>query len=385
MTGWKKTTIGEAFSFTSKPRGLTMLAEIPFIPMEALREFGEQIDPLKIKLVKSVSSGTYVENGDLLLAKITPSFENGKQGFVNLTAPFAYATTEVLALQEKPGVSDKYFLAYWLRQPEIRSVLAGKMEGATGRQRLNKSVLEHAEIYLPSRSEQTAIARVLTSVQAAIAEQERLIEKLKELKRSMMNRLFTRGTKGEKVRMTEIGEIPESWAINSFASVVERVKAINSKNIPLSQYVAQGKYPIIDQGQSAIGGYTDDEERVISSGLPYIVFGDHTRVVKYVDFPFSLGADGTKLIKPVKRFDPRFFYYYIQHINLPSRGYNRHYSVLKEKLVPEPNSAEQKRIGDILDVIDRRITVSMEKNQTLRVLFVTLLHELMSGERRVAA
>src|SRR3546814_17762989 len=75
---------------------------------------------------------------------------------------------------------------------------------------------------------------------------------------------------------------------------------------------------------------------------------DHTRAYEYVDRPFALGADGTQLLKPSKEYCPRFFYYACLHLAFPSRGYNRHFSFLKEKSLPLPDMAEQEKIAAIL-------------------------------------
>src|SRR3990167_2328981 len=96
----------------------------------------------KYEMRKSFSSGTYVQKGDLVVAKITPSFENGKQGIVtNIPLDFCYATTEVWPLHGVNGQSNIEYLHYYLKKPDVRNEIAGKMEGSTGRQRVPKSVI----------------------------------------------------------------------------------------------------------------------------------------------------------------------------------------------------------------------------------------------------
>src|SRR5688572_30583183 len=94
------------------------------------------------------------------------------------------------------------------------------------------------------------------------------------------------------------------------------------RKIQSRDYRPCGRFPVIDQGQTKIAGWTDDENAVINSILPLIVFGDHTRVLKYVDIPFARGADGTQLLKPKPGINPLFFYYACRAIDLPGRGYN---------------------------------------------------------------
>jgi len=87
--------------------------------------------------------------------------------------------------------------------------------------------------------------------------------------------------------------------------------------------------PIIDQSKIRIAGYTDREDLVYKGKLPVIIFGDHTRIFKFVDFPFVQGADGIKILYPNEsKIIPLFFYYLLRYIDVPSRGYNRHFSIL---------------------------------------------------------
>lgn len=116
-----------------------------------------------------------------------------------------------------------------------------------------------------------------------------------------------------------------------------------------SQYQENGKNIIVDQGQSDIAGYTNIEEGLFTD-VPVIIFGDHTRVVKYVDQPFFLGADGTKILKS-KYLDAnyKYLYYALKYIKIPNTGYNRHYKWLKESKFKYPAKKEQKQIVFILD------------------------------------
>ena len=119
-----------------------------------------------------------------------------------------------------------------------------------------------------------------------------------------------------------------------------------------SDYQPIGLVPIIDQGQSFIAGYTDKSP--YKDNLPVIVFGDHTRVLKFVDFPFVAGADGTQVLIPDSTlFDPLFVYYALSTIDIPSRGYNRHFSLLRESSLPLPPLPEQRAIAHLLRTVQR--------------------------------
>ena len=133
-------------------------------------------------------------------------------------------------------------------------------------------------------------------------------------------------------------------------------------------YKSSGKFPIVDQGKDLIAGWTDDDAGLISTDLPVVVFGDHTRRFKYVDFPFVRGADGTQVLRPKAGIDPLFFYYACKAIDLPSRGYNRHLKALKEREIPSLPMHEQVGIAQALRRIDSAISTQDEQLATLAEL-----------------
>src|SRR5699024_2909887 len=92
----------------------------------------------------------------------------------------------------------------------------------------------------------------------------------------------------------------------------------------------KGSYPIVSQEKGLINGYWDNESDVVCVDRPMVVFGDHTQVIKFVDFNFVVGADGVKLLKPKAFLDARFFYYYLLGNPLKALGYARHFRLLKE-------------------------------------------------------
>ncbi|MFQ5605431.1 MAG: restriction endonuclease subunit S, partial [bacterium] len=173
---WRIARLDEAFEFTKKPFGMKIRNGqlVPFIPMDRIPIGRLFVEAAEVR--EKVGSGTYFENGDFLLPKITPSFENGKQAIARLDGDYGYATTEVIPIREREGISDTYFLHYVLLHPEIRADLAGKMDGTTGRQRLRKEVVADRLIPLPPLPEQKKIAHVLSTVQRAIEQQERIIQ-----------------------------------------------------------------------------------------------------------------------------------------------------------------------------------------------------------------
>lgn len=135
----------------------------------------------------------------------------------------------------------------------------------------------------------------------------------------------------------------ESWATESVADCIVPVPVAGKTKIQSRDYKPSGRFPVIDQGQERIAGWTDDESAVIEAPLPLVVFGDHTRAFKFLDVPFARGADGTQLLRPKPGIDPLFFFYACRAIDLPGRGYNRHFTVLKEKELSYPGGDDEQK------------------------------------------
>ncbi len=121
---------------------------------------------------------------------------------------------------------------------------------------------------------------------------------------------------------------------------------------PQSEYLEAGRFPVVDQGKALIGGYIDDEARICGGGRPAIVFGDHTRCLKYLDIPFCMGADGVKVLRPKLEADLKYLYHYLRQVHLPGGGYDRHFKYLKRCELLIPPLPEQRRIAAILDQAD---------------------------------
>ena len=177
---------------------------------------------------------------------------------------------------------------------------------------------------------------------------------------------------------TEIGLIPEDWQVKGFEECIDKERISRDIKIPQGKYKKVGRYPIVDQGASFVAGYTDDKSKLYSGCLPVIVFGDHTRIFKFVDFSFSLGADGTKLIQPKDFLNPKYFYYYFCSLTIESKGYNRHYKYLKEKFIAFPERPEQRKIAFVLSKIQQVIEQQDRIIETTRELKKSLMNKLFT-------
>jgi len=144
-------------------------------------------------------------------------------------------------------------------------------------------------------------------------------------------------------------KLPGGWSYKEFPKCLIK-ESVKTEKIPETHYLKEGKYPIVDQGSNFIAGYTNDESLVYMHQCPVIVFGDHTRTFKYVDFNFAIGADGTKIIHPnTPSINPRYFYFALKASSFPNDGYNRHYKYLQKLEIPfPPTEREQIKVSQEL-------------------------------------
>ncbi len=163
--------------------------------------------------------------------------------------------------------------------------------------------------------------------------------------------------------------------IKNFDEVFEDVTKRGTK-IKTDEYRLSGKHQIIDQGQEQVAGYTDLEDGVFEN-IPAIIFGDHTRIVKYIDKPFFLGADGVKVLR--SRFQDanyRYLYYALKYVKIPNTGYNRHFKWLKESKIQYPCAEKQEEIVSVLNGVSKIIEYRQQQLQKLDELVKARFIEL---------
>ena len=137
------------------------------------------------------------------------------------------------------------------------------------------------------------------------------------------------------------------WEMVNLIEQLEPVKY--TTKIKERDFLKKGKYPKIDQSENCISGYRNKEEDVFKIEKPITVFGDHTRIVKYIDFDFVLGADGIKILQTAEKWNTKFFYYIVKNLEIPNLGYSRHFKELKKIKIPLPPLEIQEQIVKELD------------------------------------
>ncbi len=164
------------------------------------------------------------------------------------------------------------------------------------------------------------------------------------------------------------------WEYRDFEKCLEKV--VYTPKLQSSNYQENGKYPIVSQEDCLISGYWDKEDDVFRLVKPIVVFGDHTRILKYIDFDFVLGADGVKILQPTDDIKAKFLYYYLKWYDVPSLGYSRHYKLLKECIVPIPPTHVQEQICSLLDKMNRVIEAKKEQLKELDNLAQAIFYDM---------
>lgn len=165
-----------------------------------------------------------------------------------------------------------------------------------------------------------------------------------------------------------------------FSEIFEDKTKYGTK-LKTDEYEEQGKYLIVDQGQELIAGYTDKKEGFFSE-LPVIIFGDHTRILKYIDQPFYIGADGVKILRcKFQNANYKYLFYALKNVYIPNTGYNRHFKWLKQSSIKYPDSVTQNRIVKILDTVSSIIELQKKELDQLECLIKARFVEMFGDPR----
>lgn len=173
-------------------------------------------------------------------------------------------------------------------------------------------------------------------------------------------------------------EIPEGWEVLIINDILDKV--VSTPRLVTDEYQNDGLYPVIDQTTDVyFAGFTNRKDAV-SIQYPAIVFGDHSCAVKYVNFPFVRGADGTQImLSKNENVSVEYLYFYVKNINI-SKGYARHYSFVKDYPLLIPHITPAKKYNIIVKKLFNRIKQLRFENKELNRLRDSLLPMLMNGQ-----
>ncbi|MFZ5564361.1 MAG: restriction endonuclease subunit S [Thermodesulfobacteriota bacterium] len=270
------------------------------------------------------------------------------------------------------------FLCYYLISPLMQKYLLSRAGSGGTRKALTKGMIEDFEIPKPSIVTQRKVVDTLSAYDDLIENNRRRIALLEQAARLLYKEWFVhlRFPGHEHVKIKN--GVPEGWEKKQVKAILAKVH--RPGKVMKTDYLPAGLIPCVDQSQDFIGGYTDDEEAAIAN-LPMIVFGDHTRILKFIDFPFACGADGTQLIASNDaKISQEFLYFALDAIDLSNYFYARHFKFLKDQFIPRPNDMVVEQFTHVVRPIMTQVKTLREQNHELGEARDLLLPRLMNGE-----
>ena len=278
--------------------------------------------------------------------------------------------------------NDKYDneYVYYLIKNFLPGLKSYNLGTASGREYVSKSNFEKIELVAEQdKTIQIRIGEILSRYDSLIENYQKQIQLLEEAAQRLYKEWFVDlhfpGHENTKI----VDGVPERWEKKKVGELIAKVP--RTKQIPTKGYQKEGAIPIIDQSRDYIAGYTDDMESKVESNEPYIVFGDHTRILKYVPFPFAKGADGTQLIMSnnLDLMPQCLLFTSLVNVDLSNYSYARHFKYLKEEIIPVPTAS----IANVFSKHVGKWYAKIQQNRyQLRLLTEArdrLLPKLMSG------
>lgn len=271
------------------------------------------------------------------------------------------------------------FLYYLMKFHESQFI---GLQGGSAIPHVTPKTIGAVPILLPSLEVQIKIANMLRAYDSLIENNQKQIKLLEEAAQRLYKEWFVdlrfSGYENTKV----VDGVPEGWSKKLIGTVIKKIT--HSKQIKTTEYLNEGSIPVIDQSRIFIAGYTNDVEALVNVDTPVIVFGDHTRILKYIQFPFAKGADGTQLVISNNENIPQsLLYLSLITLDLSNYHYARHFKYLKAEFILVPT----KEVGDEFDRVVSPILLQIQKlrdmSNKLSQARDCLLPKLISGELEV--
>ena len=339
----------------------------------------QEVDP------KVVRSGDYLEKGDIVFVRSNGNKELvGRCMMIDRDIPVTFSGFCIKFRLNNKNRFEPIYFNYLFRSRQFRKSVAGTAVGANI-QNLSQSRLGNSEVCIPDIETQKAIASIISRYDSLILNYQQQIKLMEEAAQRLYKEWFVDlnfpGYESTKV----VDSVPEGWERKKIGDLISKTQ--RTKQVPTNCYQSVGSIPIIDQSKNYIAGYTDDEECKVSVKIPYIVFGDHTRVLKFIPFSFAKGADGTQLImtNDLKRMPQSLFYNSLKHIDLSNYSYARHFKYLKEEQILVPTELIADRFDSFASKWYKAIQQCRKEINILTEARDRLLPKLMSGEISVEA
>ncbi len=404
---WNVVELGKIFREVNKRDRKIRIEDDKDYKLILTRLYAKGVELKEIKSGKEIKADYMyiVKEGDFIFSKI--NIKKGAFGFIPPELSGAVVSSEhpILKINESSALRDYIF--YYLSQPRLWDEFRRQSKGFADKSRTKVPEFLSVKIPLPPLEEQKKIVYVLKTIQRAIEQQDKIIETTKELKKSLMHRLFTKGLDASQpTKQTEIGEVPEHWELIKFNKIITDSKY----GLSIRGNKEKKGYPMIRMNNLIDGGlYLDDLQYVEIDTDTFKKFklekGDilfnRTNSIDLVGKTTVFDVDGdyvyaSYLIRLKLNTSQAFPYFVNYYLNwditqvrlksIASKGVsqaNISATRLKEFLMVLPPLEEQKQIAQILQTVDRKIEIAKKKKEALQNFFKTMLHKLMTAQIRV--
>ena len=285
---------------------------------------------------------------------------------------------------------NKKFAYYLISSNMVKQQLASAAQ-QTKIRHTSPDKIKECVVWLPSLTKQKRIGQLLFDIDRKIKLNRAINHNLEAMAKQLYDYWFVqfdfpdengrpyKSSRGKMVwNATLKRDIPEGWEVANIRRVLDKV--ITTPRVSTAEYLQAGSYPVIDQTTDVYcAGFTERQDAVVNQ-YPAVVFGDHSCAVKYVNFPFARGADGTQVIlSKEKNISIEYLYCFMKDVKI-KKGYARHFGFLKEHPIILPSETEAKKFQGTVQILFEQITRNRKENLSLTRLRDELLPLLMNGQ-----
>lgn len=403
---WEVQDFGSLFQSTVSKKTIKPGTLVSFVGMQDVTERAQLADQHLIPIENVRSGFTYFERGDVLIAKITPCFENGKGCHTELLhSDIGFGSTEFHVLRAN-DISDSRFIYYWSNREVFRKSLESEMVGSAGHRRVPLSAISNYQIPVPPKAEQTAIAQALSDVDALISELEKLIAKKQAIKTATMQQLLTGRTRLPQFAMredgtpkgtkpSELGEIPEDWDVFSLLDIANLVhgKAHEPYVVESGEYVVVNSKFVSTEGK--VRKYCSQNDCAAKKGDILMVLSDLPNgkaLAKcfYADQDHVYAVNQRVCIFRTNVFDSKYLQlimnrhkYFLALDDGVTQTHILNGDIAACQLFAPVKRAEQTAIATILSDMDAEIQALEQRLGKTRQIKQGMMQELLTGKTRL--
>ena len=300
----------------------------------------------------------------------------------------------VLRIKTNQDILDPIFAFYLFRTSLFKRHIDNIRKDAINQSSFALSDLKNIELYIPTIKEQNKIAYTLQLLDSKISLNRQINDNLEAMAKQLYDYWFVQfdfpNEEGKPYKSSGGAmmwndklkrEIPQGWSTLPISAILDKYPT--TKRYETKEYLSQGKYPIIDQGDTYIVGYTNEDDNLLTRH-PAVLFGDHSTKVKFLDFDFARGADGTQILYSSNDAVSQYYLYLaVSTLQIPNPGYSRHFKYLKELPIVIPSLSIAIKFANIAKPLFKKWTNNIFNNIALTKQRDELLPLLMNGQASV--